>query len=353
MKKQHTIWLDSFLQNCKESNKSEHTLINYRCDLQKYINWYEIYQEGLLNQANAQTISAYKAFLTSEDSVYQQKINEEKLRSGRKRDWAIYKIKLFFKKMFNRRKERPLLANPNGNNPLLPSSSIIKSMTLAVTSRRRHLSAIKNFYEFLKQSHEDTSNLFPTNPVRPKLHAIKLKDEDVENTKLLRAEDWEHLLNLPLRPRERLIVHLLYFGGLRLSELSALPLKAFDSQKKSITFVRKGGYVHTLYIQKPEMIFNLLNIYLSVRKEEGPFLFVGRKGKAITSRAMYDIIMKLIRKALCPTIGLTPHSFRKACASNLYEETKDIILVRDYLNHADAKVTQTYIERVNRQTKFI
>ena len=53
--------------------------------------------------------------------------------------------------------------------------------------------------------------------------------------------------------------------------------------------------------------------------------------------------MNILKKSGLPS-SLTPHSFRRACATNLYIETRDLLLVRDYLNHHDAKVTQTYID---------
>ena len=53
--------------------------------------------------------------------------------------------------------------------------------------------------------------------------------------------------------------------------------------------------------------------------------------------------MNILKKSCLPA-NLTPHSFRRACATNLYIETRDLLLVRDYLNHHDAKVTQTYID---------
>ena len=58
---------------------------------------------------------------------------------------------------------------------------------------------------------------------------------------------------------------------------------------------------------------------------------------------MYNRITNILKKCNLPE-ELTPHSFRRACATNLYIETKDLLLVRDYLNHHDAKVTQTYID---------
>ena len=52
--------------------------------------------------------------------------------------------------------------------------------------------------------------------------------------------------------------------------------------------------------------------------------------------------MKLLRSAGCTRSRST--QFSEARATNLYLRTKDLLFVRDYLNHKDAKVTQTYID---------
>ena len=64
---------------------------------------------------------------------------------------------------------------------------------------------------------------------------------------------------------------------------------------------------------------------------------------------MYNRVLKILEKSNLPK-ELTPHSFRRACATNLYLETRDLLLVRDYLNHHDAKVTQTYIDSTQIKT---
>ena len=78
------------------------------------------------------------------------------------------------------------------------------------------------------------------------------------------------------------------------------------------------------------------------RSFEGP-LFTGRDKKRVSEKTMYNRITNILKKCHLPE-DLTPHSFRRACATNLYIETKDLLFVRDYLNHHDAKVTQTYID---------
>ncbi|MBF0313707.1 MAG: tyrosine-type recombinase/integrase [Oligoflexia bacterium] len=337
--KKHQAWLLEFLDNYRRANKSQHTIDNYKADLQKYITWFEATFPGkFLNCANAKTISCYQQFLSAQN-------DSSKLpQSKRYLFWG--KVQKLFLKI------KPLQKTPEALLP--PRKPLVKQQALAVASKRRHLSAIKNFYEYLKQTNEDFNKLFAINPVRTKIHAIRLKDEDVEPTKLLTPQDWKVLDNTISNAKERFIIHVLYYGGLRLSELCNLRKDAFNSANFSLKFVRKGGDLHTLYIQRPKVIFQLYKYYLGylARKKlkvASPYLFPNARGEHLTSRAMYNTILKIMQKANCPTQGLTPHSFRKACASNLYHRTKDLLLVRDYLNHADAKVTQTYIERLTHE----
>lgn len=380
MKKLHMQWLNDFLSNCQKANKSERTIANYRCDLLKYISWYEKNHRGQLNTANAKTISQYHSYISN------QELNSEQLPTKKSLLKNFYsflsKLKLSKKLGKNLSKKLGKASTQSHNLPssspdsllsdsspayssslstsssssLPTASSVLTSssktassaslpLQLAVASRRRHLSAIKNFYEFLRQSNEDSNNLFGPNPVKTKLHSIRLKDEDMVPTKLLTAEDWAALTNSTYRIREVLMINLLYYGGLRLNELTQLKVDSFDRSKLLVRFARKGGDIHTLYIQKGKLIFSLLDKYLSQRKHpQAPYLFTNPRGDALTSRAVYNIIMKIIIKAGCPSNGITPHSFRKACATNLYRKSKDLLYVRNYLNHADAKVTQTYIE---------
>jgi len=297
-------------------NRSPHTIINYEADLKKFLKWFEANHNYPINKATGETITEYKEFLAKGGPLVPKKP-------------LISKWFKFFKK----------------KEPIIPDSFYD---ALSISSRKRHLSSISNFFEYLKQTHEDRSRLFDKNPVKPKIHSIKLKDVDVIPTLNLRRADWDKIHKSVYRTKERLIIYLLYWAGLRLSELSHLRVADFDSKDQSLRFVRKGGYIHHLKPQKTELIFEQLDFYLKHRKVDSEFLFANKSGKRIGTKAMYNLIMKIFTKAGCSE-GLTPHSFRKACATNLYLKTKDLLLVRDYLNHKDAKVTQTYIDKVTLQ----
>lgn len=331
MKKQHEIWMENFLENCRLLNKSEHTIKNYKADLLKFFLWFELRNSSLISIANGSTITLYKDFLLKGGSFQPSKKDEKK-------------IKKIFSNFFKKFLEIVSKNKTDVDDQSILEHELTTQQPLAVSSRRRHLSALKNFFEFLKQVNEDEGKIFEKNPVKSKIHAIKLKDIDVNHTTMLNRDDWVKIDMYAQRPQERLIVYLLYWGGLRLSELCELKISCFDLKTQTLCFARKGGSVHTLAIQRNDTIFEYLHQYLRVRKHDSPFLFPNRDGNKISSRGMYKKIMKIFTKSEC-SADLTPHSFRKACATNLYLKKKDLLVVRDYLNHADAKVTQTYIDR--------
>lgn len=69
------------------------------------------------------------------------------------------------------------------------------------------------------------------------------------------------------------LFYIFYYGGLRLSELCELKISDFDFQSRTMTFNRKGGYVHTLVIQKDELIFKNLKHYIAENEFNKIFLF--------------------------------------------------------------------------------
>lgn len=219
--------------------------------------------------------------------------------------------------------------------------------SLSVTSRKRHLSTLKNFFGYLCEKYPKKhwwQRGFKANPVLKRLHAIKVKDEDFEHTPLLRAHHWEKLWETPLKERDRLFLALMYWGGLRVSEVRSLKMNQLQLDTNVLTFIRKGGKRQHLFLQdngKCGLIWQRL-IFKEVNLEKP--LFPNRwKSGHLNRRSAYKRVKKAFQKAGLPQ-NLSPHSLRKACASRLYYQTKDLLFVRDYLGHVDAKVTQTYIE---------
>jgi integrase/recombinase XerC len=319
----HLELMDAYLHNLTRLNKSDHTIRNYRADLVKFFTWIEHHEHSKLSKTNGEMIGRYKEFLALGGPVFKEVAKNPQLA------FLLWFKLIFEKTVLKKRRDKSLL---------------FFQPPMSVSSRRRHLSSLKNFFQYLKEVNEDNSQKFSINPVKSKIHAISLKDIDVIPTKMLSRDEFKLIEEKTFRSKEKLMLYLLYFGGLRLSELCYLKISNFDRVAKVITFNRKGGSIHTLVIQKEDLIFKNLDFYLGQHCLIGDFLFQNKRGKAYSLKTFYNQIMKMIKRAQVSQ-GVTPHSFRKACATNLYIRTKDLLYVRDYLNHSDGKVTQTYIDK--------
>lgn len=302
------VYLERYLHSLRLRNKSEHTLKNYRADIEAYLFWFEKTYNASLSSSNGESITYYKQYLAG---------NETSLRPP------------FWKRLWwhlSRQKNKILK----------------RQMILAVSSKRRHLSSLKNFFQYLQEAHQDQGRKFRLNPVKQKLHTIGLKDKDVRHTKVLTPKDFEKLYETVTKLQDRLAICLLYFCALRVEELSLLRIEQFHHESESISFYRKGGGLHVLRPVNYAEIKRWYQAYLT-QKHPGPWLFANKTGVPLSTRTHYNRLMKLFKKAgLSSELG--PHSFRKGRATELYRETKDLLYVRDYLNHRDAKVTQTYID---------
>lgn len=335
-------WLNLYLENCKQRNRSHHTLLNYKADIEKFLLWIDKYKQGIsLDKITSNNVSEYSSFLENGANNFQQNLKEN----------FQQKFLARFKKFSNlllQIKHR----QKNHHQALIPQEtmpSIFASTPIGVNSRRRHISSIKNFYDFLKDYHQDVNKKFLHTPIRSKIHYIKVKDIDIESTPLLSSNDWQLIEEKTYDVEETLIIYLLYYGGLRIDELTNLKINNFMPEEKTLKLSRKGGSIHYQKIDSFDFIYNILQKHLNnFSMDTSEYLFPSSKrlGKPITTRAMYNKIMKIIKRGITDNKlkNISPHSFRKACATNLYKRTKDLLFVRDYMNHTDAKVTQMYID---------
>jgi len=310
-----------FIEHLRIKNKSEHTIKNYLLDIKEFLIWYQNTYEKRLDKVNKRVITEYITIISGASNGKNE--HEVTLHLWTKL-WMALKIE--------KRKKDPQKY----------------SKKLATNSKKRKISAISQFYSYLIAD-ELLGKKFQINPVNRTLHSIQLKDVDIQHTVRLTKEDFELLIDKNWRPREQLILHLLFSGGLRLAELTGLKVGDLDSETQTITLKRKGGSIHKLKLNNYFKIHYLWEKYLNFTdlKSEENFLFFNKKSiatKPISERAMSNIIQRCFKNAKIRNKGLTPHSFRKGCATELYQDTKDLLLVRDYLNHQDAKVTQTYID---------
>lgn len=321
--KEGQSFIQEYLENCKRLNKSAETVRNYQSDLRQFLKWKAWFTERSIFLVGEEELGEYQEFLKKGLSLPKTPAP------------SVLKSVLSFGLAYLAH-----LLRERGQNA--QDRKKMARYALSVSSQKRHLSSIKNFYEYLVQKHGGKRKQLEENPVKSKIHSIKLKEIDVEHTLTLFPADFTALIEESYRPLDRVMFMLLYYGGLRLEELSSLQVRSFNPDRKSVHLNRKGGYRHELFIQHFHVIWGTLYPLIQNVSQED-FLFLNKQGRKLSKRSLYTRIKKKIFQCgLNPKLG--PHSFRKGCATELYRQTKDLLFVRDYLNHHDAKVTQTYID---------
>lgn len=126
--------------------------------------------------------------------------------------------------------------------------------------------------------------------------------------------------------------------GLRISDL--VGLKYSDITEEGVEIKEKKTGKKT-YLAVPMNVEKLL--YSAMRKfkaDEDDFIFIkvyAENNKKAFIRKVQRVIKKVARD------GISSHSFRKAFATSIYEENKDILEVQSILNHRSVETTMRYI----------
>jgi integrase/recombinase XerD len=133
--------------------------------------------------------------------------------------------------------------------------------------------------------------------------------------------------------------------GLRLSEVINLRLKDIDFKNGDL-YVRqgKGSRDRKLYI-RPE-IASAIEKWLSWRKVKSPYVFTPL---STNTKLKPRYIQKFVKRyAIRAGINknIHPHTLRHTFASDLYRETKNLVLVQKALGHADISTTTIYTHLV-------
>jgi integrase len=137
------------------------------------------------------------------------------------------------------------------------------------------------------------------------------------------------------------------YTGLRISDI--LKFRVRDVQNKNYIYIteQKTKKVKRFSIN-PELK-KILNEYVKDKKEF-EFLFRSQKGinKAISREQAYRIFNEAATAFGLVAIGC--HTLRKTFGYFVYQDTKDLALLKDIFNHSDTSVTMKYIG-INQDTK--
>jgi integrase/recombinase XerD len=144
------------------------------------------------------------------------------------------------------------------------------------------------------------------------------------------------------------MVELIYASGLRVSELTSLPLSALAPDPAYVIVKGKGGKERLAPLNLAAR--SAVKAYLEVRKTflpkgdaANPWLFPSRgKARRLTPRRFAQLLDEAARDAGIDPARVSPHVLRHAFATHLLEGGADLRVVQTLLGHADIATTQIY-----------
>lgn len=205
------------------------------------------------------------------------------------------------------------------------------------------IAVLKSFFNYL----EDEEYL-PVNPTRK----IKIAKKEIRSPKLISKYEVEKILNnikyAPARCaknyiRDSLIIAMLYYTGIRKSELLNLNWDDLNLERNTLIIKAGKGRKDRIIPMHPRLI-ELIDKYLQSRLPlTNPALFIGENKKRLSKNSFVNIIKMYLRLSGLENKGYTPHSFRHSFATNLVESGVDIFKVQTLLGHSSLDSTKIYI----------
>ncbi len=198
--------------------------------------------------------------------------------------------------------------------------------------------------------------------------------KDKEEREYITNDEFQRLISVVDNERDKFILQLLFFTGLRISELLGLSTDSIITTEKG-TFLK---ITETYYKNKirtnrakndqsireislDEFTTNAYNNYLEYRKTynqinkiDSKYLFANNKGKCevIGDRAIRDMIKKYLTKANIEK-NITPHLFRHGHVALLIKLGEPLQHIKTRLGHSDIRTTSNIYGHMYDDEKLI
>ncbi|MGT0056249.1 tyrosine recombinase XerH [Helicobacter pylori] len=153
-------------------------------------------------------------------------------------------------------------------------------------------------------------------------------------------------MSAKVRARNRLLIKIIVFTGMRSNEALQLKIKDFTLENGCYTILIKGkGDKYRAVMLKAFHIESLLKEWLIERKlypVKNDLLFCNQKGNALTQAYLYKQVERIINFAGLRREKNGAHMLRHSFATLLYQKRHDLILVQEALGHASLNTSRIY-----------
>ncbi|GAA7451716.1 tyrosine recombinase XerH [Helicobacter pylori] len=153
-------------------------------------------------------------------------------------------------------------------------------------------------------------------------------------------------MSAKVRARNRLLIKIIVFTGMRSNEALQLKIKDFTLENGCYTILIKGkGDKYRAVMLKAFHIESLLKEWLIERglyPVKNDLLFCNQKGSALTQAYLYRQVERIINFTGLRREKNGAHMLRHSFATLLYQKRHDLILVQEALGHASLNTSRIY-----------
>lgn len=232
----------------------------------------------------------------------------------------------------------------------------------------RIMSTIYNYYRYLSYTNlapiplalTGTSIAYRRNFLSELIHA-KIQNYNLfrmktgkKNIKYITREQFWKLFNACHSLRDKLIVAMLFEGGLRCSEVCGIHIEDLaEIEHRILRIVPRDNNINKARVKNhakgniylPQYVINMIVEYISDRREDSDYLFLttqgSKAGSPITRRNVTRLFEQLTKRT---GIDAHPHMLRHGFAVEKIADGWDIFEVQRYLRHKNPTSTETYAE---------
>ena len=220
----------------------------------------------------------------------------------------------------------------------------VMSEPIAVESKALKIRPVRRLFEYLVETHRLLIN--PTEGI------VETSRKNRKIGPVLTIEEMQRLLDQPklsekIGLRDRAIMEVLYSTAIRIDEFLNLDLYHADLKDK-VLYIRKGKGKKQRVVPLGKNAVKYLTEYLhkirpyhARKNPKERTLFLNRSGYAISGNCVRAFLRKY-RIAAGIKKPVSPHTFRRTCATHLLQQGADIRYIQKLLGHKRLSTTQMY-----------
>lgn len=218
-------------------------------------------------------------------------------------------------------------------------------------TRQRRLSSVRTFYKWLFINHKPFNE--KENPTKhiPNIERVERLPRYLSLENAQKIQNIFNLNNTKFPYRNNMIITLFLHTGIRLSELISININDINLKNNTIRIIGKNNKERFVYMDK--VLRKKLKEYLIIRNKNKKIiqlnnaLFLSYHGKRLGIDGIEDICQKAYKLMGLSEYGYTTHTLRHTAATLIYRKTRDLIVLKEFLGHAQLSTTEIYTHVIN------